>query len=155
MEGAIPSQCARESTISPECTPYLTVVTVVTPETQCSGLQLLRGTKNLLDGLHRPRPARGFPATDLVGPCRDHPHRFLFLVGGVPQRLVLNHNKRLHDIPTHPECLPERSRFGAKRSSCAVEGSLREFNMSSKFAAQSPQLHSLGVIESKPNPVLD
>ena len=55
-----------------------------------ASLQLLYGEENLLDDLHRARPVGGFSPAALVGPGRDHPHPFLFMVGRLPQRVVLS-----------------------------------------------------------------
>ena len=41
--------------------------------------------KNILDGLHDPRPVGRFPAPSVVGRRRHHPHTLLFLVGSLPQ----------------------------------------------------------------------
>src|ERR1700685_310010 len=48
------------------------------------------GKENLLDDLHRARPASGFCAAPLVGPGIDHPHSVRLMVGRLPQRLVLS-----------------------------------------------------------------
>lgn len=58
-------------------------------ETACS-LQSQDAEKDLLDGLHPAWTAGGLPAPVLVGLWRDHSHSLHRLVGGVPQRLVLN-----------------------------------------------------------------
>lgn len=54
-----------------------------------AGLQYWNGAENLLDGLYRSWPGGRFPAADLVGIGLDRPHPVHFLVGGLPQRLVL------------------------------------------------------------------
>ena len=41
--------------------------------------------KNILDGLHDPRPLGRFPAPAVVGRRRHHPHTLLCLVGSLPQ----------------------------------------------------------------------
>ncbi len=54
-----------------------------------SGLQLFYGKENLLDDLHRARPASGFSPAALVGPGGDLSHPLCLMVGRLPQRLVL------------------------------------------------------------------
>ena len=56
----------------------------------CSSLHWIHGTENLLDDLHRARPAGGFSAADLVGPGGHVSNTFRFVVGSLPQRLVLS-----------------------------------------------------------------
>jgi hypothetical protein len=55
-----------------------------------ANLQLLYGKENLLDDLHRARPAGGFSPADLVGPGCDRSHSLRLMVGRLPQRLVLS-----------------------------------------------------------------
>jgi hypothetical protein len=52
-------------------------------------LQLSNGTEDLLDGFYRARPGRRFHTADLVGIGGDFTHPLHFVVGGLPQRLVL------------------------------------------------------------------
>jgi hypothetical protein len=54
-------------------------------------LQSLYGKENLLDDVHRARPAGGFHAAHLVGPGLDDSHPLRLMVGRLPQRLVLIH----------------------------------------------------------------
>jgi hypothetical protein len=57
-----------------------------------AAIQFFHGAKNLLDGLHHSRAVGGFSSSVLVGLFRDDPHTFHFVVGGIPQRLVLEND---------------------------------------------------------------